>query len=267
MAVLLNRDSLGQGGGGFMDNVDAKIVVAEFTKYGFPTKQGIQKMNPPGTVFHFRTETVGDGAPVVRDDYYSVGGRLKDGTDLWAPSKDGKGLEWAGRVRDDKRAKEGPSKTSKFGVFMGSLCDALDADNLKFEIGEDISILNGLVGTWQQIPVPKNSATEAPKEGEREKTFAVITKVVSLPGVVAGSAAVGSEDVATLAYEVMETILGAAPGKTLTKAQISPKAFAALAGKPMPVKQAVAAFMVTPDFLTGGGPWSFDPSKGSVKLN
>jgi hypothetical protein len=260
MGVLLNRDNLGQGGGGFLNDVDAKIAKAEFRLYGFPNKAGQDTVTPKSPCLHLQIETEPN---TFRDEWYSVGDAK-----FWAPTKDGKGLDWVGPARSGGREKEGPSKTSKFGIFCAALFDAIEADSLKFEIGEDIGSLNGMVGHWVQIPVPKYSGiknAKVPVAGEREKTMSVIDKVVSLPGGVAGTSA--ASDVDDQAAETMMAILDAAPGKTLTKAQVPVKAFAALKGTAPAVKQAISKRMTEADFLNGSPLWTFDAAKGSVTLN
>jgi hypothetical protein len=261
MGVLLNRDSLGQGGGGFLNDVDAKIVLAEFKAYGFPNKAGQPTVNPPSPCLHLGIELEGG---VVRDEWYSVGDAK-----FWAPNKNGKELEWIGAPRSAERANEGPSKSSKFGVFAAALGDALDADKLTFEIGDDIGVLVGMVAHWVQIPVPKYSGMKNAKvavAGEREKTMGVIDKIVSLPGGASGTGAAG-DDTDAVASDTLVAILDAAPGKTLTKAQIGPKAFAALKGTAPAVKQTVTKRMTDAAFLSEGFLWTFDASKGTVALN
>jgi hypothetical protein len=259
MGIKLGGEFLAAGGG-FLQDVDKKIVLAEFCKYGFPTKEGVQTVTPPTTVFHLQIEME---PGKIRDEHYSVGGRYTkpDGTvvEKLKPTADGKGLDRT----DPEDKKSQPSQESKYGIFIRMFQDALKDAGMDSEIvNEDISVLNGFICHFIQLPTPKGRNTKV-DPGKRENTFAVVDKIVSAPGG-GGAKSGGASD--EVAQETLINILNAAPNKTLNIAQIAVKGFAALGSKPVPEKQAIVNRMKDAAFLKSfdGMLWTYDPAGGKV---
>lgn len=257
MGIKLHRDSLSQGGG-ILNDVDGKITGAAFTMYTYPDKAG-NATRPGGAPSLHLTIEVEEGK--AQEQYWSCGDAK-----FWKPVNNGKELEYVGPARSDERKDQGPSKGSNFGLFLSSLFDALDADKLAFDMGDDITGLVGMTCHWVQIPAPKRAnmnRAAAPVEGAREKTIVVVDKVVSLPN--GGGAKSGSAS-DEIVQETLTSILNAAPNKTLNIAQIAVKGFAVLGSKPVPEKQAIVNRMKDTAFLKSfdGMLWTYDPAGGKV---
>jgi len=161
------------------------------------------------------------------EQYYSVGDAKN-----WAPSSDGKRLMPTGSTT----AVVG---TSNAGILMASLVNAGFPEG---EMGEDLSVFDGLKCHMIQVPAPKRGGLAIRKRDDGrsfEPTILTVDKIISRPGEKKGSGTGGGKgkastgggsapaaDVEEKAQEIVLEILGAEGNEDgVVKSQLPKLAF------------------------------------------
>ncbi|OPX33364.1 MAG: hypothetical protein B1H40_00110 [Candidatus Latescibacteria bacterium 4484_181] len=251
--ISLNPETFVEGGG-LID--DAKVTFDECSfemfDYGGKIVPGVPTLKV--------SMTTEDGDEVTQN--YSVGSP-KD----WAPSEDGKGLVAVGKATALRLS-------SNCGIFLQNLVDVgFPADKL----GEDISILKGLVAHVIQIPAPKRAGLKK-KEGDFEKTILVVDEIIKLPWEKKSKKttkakakaktstkteeAEGDSDLNAKAIEHITKLLAEGDG-TLAKKDLPAKLFTTL--KTDPDRNAIIKIAFDDEFLEAG-PWTYNSGEGTLTL-
>lgn len=246
-AMSLNPETFLEGGG-LVDDVDVIIKDSKFTMWDYNGK-----IANPAPALCLTMEVEEEEV----QQYYSMGSS-KD----WLPSEDGTQLFSVGTATAIR-------KTSNGGIFLTSL---IDAGFPVEDLGDDISVLNGLQAHMIRVPAPKRSGL---KQGEKkyEQTILVVSEIISMPGEKkkpAGAPKSKSKtasrpkskpkaapkdegDVGDKANMAILTILE--EEGTVTKKDLPGKLFQTL--KSDPDRNAIIKLAFDDEFL-GNGPWTFE---------
>lgn len=232
----------------------ASLRVADFVDaLPMPVDGNYEWKEPRFTLFEYKkksgevvaTTTAGritfvgkDGTEYIQ--HYSVGD-----PERVLPSKDGKQVELLGDASN-------LNKSSNFFVLMKALEDAgLDPDF----VGDDISVLDGLVTHNIAVPEPKREglrAAPAAGEAQRARLLAIPDAIVSLPGAKKKGGTPGKKGVAATglvdeAIAMLGALIESSEG-SVTKSDL---ASYAIRNKRSPV--AAAAYNLTPEQLAKAG--------------
>lgn len=260
--------------GGLVDDVTAEIVGSRFElfDYGGKSTAGPQ----PALKLSIKDEEGNE-----YEQYYSAGD-----SKFFVPSDDGTKLVPVG-------TRTSLAEGSNFAFFMGHLFDA-GGDAVAELVGDDISVLEGMVAHFTRVPQPERKGLPAqPGQQDRgPKTTLVIDNIVSMPGEAkkatggkaapkpaakapAGKAAAKAPAAAasnngggdldeTLQSIVMEVLSETSP---LPKAKLAGAVFKAgrAAGHTPKELAEMSKRAVSDDFLTADGqPWTYDGGELSI---
>lgn len=248
-AVSLNAEDFTEGGG-LIDDIDVTFKDCMFDLFDYNGK-----VIPPVPSLSCTLEDE-EGEDVTQ--YWSMGS-----AEDWVPSEDGKQLLAIGKAT-------GIRATSNGGIFLKSLLDAgFPADQL----GDDISVLDGMQAHVIQVPAPKRKGL-APRDSKFEQTILIIGEIQVMPGekkapagkpkgaakasAKAKTKAAPKEepeggDLNDKATEAIMEIL--AETGTVTKKELPAKIFATM--KADPDRNAIVKLVFDDEFLAAG-PWDYE---------
>jgi len=264
-AASLNPESFVEGGG-LIDDIDVTFTECAFEMFDY---NGTVTPGSPSLKVKMADE---DGTEM--EQYYSMGSAQD-----WIPSEDGSQLVAVGKATNIKTSTNG-------GILLKSLVDAgFPAEKL----GDDITILNGLVAHVIRVPAPKRTGVkQSDKQKEREEkygppTLLIVGEIKTLPWekkspkgapkggakAPAGKPAGGKvaakpqtkaappvddgDDLTGKATAVVLEILEAAG--TITKKELPAKIFQQM--KTDPDRNAIVKLVFDDEFL-GDGPWTYE---------
>jgi hypothetical protein len=262
--------------GGLIDDVDIEVKEARFVMWDYAGQ-----VRDPVPALAVTMETGGEGTPITESytQYYSAG----DARNLM-PSADGKALEVVG-------GSGGLKSSSNAGQFLVSLVNAgFPEDRL---LDGDISVMDGLEAHVHRIPQPERKGlVKTPKQGDREATILVVSKIHRLPwdkkqakaaGASGGSVSkmlaksqAGASTGPSTAAEahavahlekartvVLGILTGA--GGSIVKNRLTAEVFKVLASDPD--RQAIVGLVYQDSFLGGEGhPWTYDAKAQKVEM-
>src|SRR2546428_11523323 len=162
--------------GGLIDDVDVTVTEARFVMWDYAGQ--VRDAVPALAV---TMETGGEGTPITETytQYYSAG----DSRNLM-PSSDGKALEVVG-------GSGGLKSSSNAGNFLVSLVNAGFPEERLLD--GDISVMDGLEAHVHRIPQPERKGlVKTPKQGDREATILVVSKIHRFPWEKAKAKAAGA---------------------------------------------------------------------------
>lgn len=163
--VSLNPEDFIEGGG-LIDDVDVIFAENLFEMFDYGGKA-----DTPAPCLKIALEVADVDDPV--EQYYSMGS-----ANDWIPSEDGTQLVAVGKATNIRA-------TSNGGIFLKSL---LDAGFPAEDLGDDITVLDGLQAHMIQVPAPKRTGLKKTKDQEaREERFGppmilVVSEIIALPG-------------------------------------------------------------------------------------
>ena len=268
--VSLNPENFVEGGG-LIDDVDVTFKECSFEMFDY---NGTVQPGSPS----LKVVMVDDDGNDM-EQYYSMGS-----ANDWIPSEDGSQLVAVGKATSIKVNTNG-------GILLKSLVDAgFPADKL----GDDITILNGLVAHVIRVPAPKRAGVKlTDKQKEKEEkygppTLLIVGEIKTLPwekktpkgapatkgkppaGKPAGGKAAPAPAKAAPKTAVKEEEAGdddlntkaitvvleilEAAG-TITKKELPAKIFQQM--KTDPDRNAIVKLVFDDEFL-GGGPWTYE---------
>jgi len=144
-------------GGGLIDDVDVEFKECVFDMFDYNGKV------VPGVPSLKVTMVIEEDEAI---QYYSMGS-----SNDWIPSEDGSQLLAVGKATNIRM-------TSNGGIFLKSLIDAgFPADQL----GDDITVLQGLQAHVIRVPAPKRPGIKKEKK-DFEDTILIVSDIISLPG-------------------------------------------------------------------------------------
>jgi hypothetical protein len=255
--------------GGLIDDVDITVTEARFVMWDYAGQ-----LRDPIPALAVTMETGGEGTPLTETytQYYSAG----DSRNLM-PSADGKALEIVGGTG-------GLKSSSNAGHFLVSLVNAGFPEDRLLE--GDISVLDAMECHVHRIPQPERKGLiKTPKQGDREATILVVSKIHHFPwegkkAKAAGASVskmpakdtVAAEATATgpnaaMVEKARATVLGilANLGGSVAKNRLTAEVFKVLMSDPD--RQAVLRLAYQDEFLMGEGhPWKYDAKAQKVEM-
>ena len=161
-AASLNPETFTEGGG-LIDDVDVVFEECSFTMFDY---NGKVVPGVPSLKVEMSCEDFDDNI----EQFFSMGSS-KD----WIPSEDGSQLISVGSVTSIRM-------TSNGGIFLKSLIDAgFPVD----ELGDDITVLNGLQAHVIRVPAPKRPGLKKKVRDdgkEYEETILIVSEIIAMPG-------------------------------------------------------------------------------------
>lgn len=146
-------------GGGLIDDVDVVLKSCVFDMFDYNGKV------VPGVPSLKVVLEMEDGEEATQ--YYSMGNSSD-----WIPSEDGSQLLAVGKATNIRMSSNG-------GIFLKSLIDAgFPAEDL----GDDITVLDGLQAHVIRVPAPKRPGIKRESEKKFEDTILIIGDIIALPG-------------------------------------------------------------------------------------
>jgi len=157
-AVSLNPEEFVEGGG-LIDDVDVVMKECVFDMFDYNGKM------VPGVPALKIVMELGEGEEATQ--YYSMGSNAD-----WIPSEDGSQLLAVGKATNIRMSSNG-------GIFLKSLIDAgFPAEDL----GDDITVLDGLQAHVIRVPAPKRPGIKKETEKKFEDTILIIGDIIAMPG-------------------------------------------------------------------------------------